>query len=205
MRISPQAQKETRERILQAAATLFAQRGFEQTTTRELAKAAGLAAGTLFNYFPSKESLAMAMVNAALQLGREDYRRHRHGDEELAEELFLFISSGLRRLKPLRPFIGPALERSLSPFAGKIPNQAGETTRQEHLEIVRQIIVGHGYSRVPALVADTLYWSLYLGILAFWSHDVSEHQQETLALLDHALALYAGTLATTGNMDGVSK
>ncbi|MEW6426916.1 MAG: TetR/AcrR family transcriptional regulator [Thermodesulfobacteriota bacterium] len=204
MRISQQAKQHNRQRILEAARLLFADRGFEATTTRDIAQAAGLAVGTLFNYFPTKEAVAMTMVNDALARGREDYLRRRSGDEGLAEDLFLFLSSGLRRMRPLRPFIGPALERSLSPFAGKTLCPEGEAAKEEHLTVVREIIARQGYSRVPALVSLHLYWSLYLGILAFWSSDTSENLQQTLALLDYALTIYAQTLAHTTTEKGTT-
>ncbi|KAF0215934.1 MAG: hypothetical protein FD174_3944 [Geobacteraceae bacterium] len=47
MRISEQAKQESRVRILEKGAELFIGKGFEATTTRDIALAAGLAAGTL--------------------------------------------------------------------------------------------------------------------------------------------------------------
>jgi len=69
MRINEQAKQQTRQRILATAAELFADKGFEESTTREIAQAAGLATGTMFNYFPSKETMAMTMVTEALRQG----------------------------------------------------------------------------------------------------------------------------------------
>jgi AcrR family transcriptional regulator len=43
--------------IVEAALPLFAERGFEATTTRELAKAAGISEPLLYKHFPSKEAL----------------------------------------------------------------------------------------------------------------------------------------------------
>ncbi|MDD2733563.1 MAG: TetR/AcrR family transcriptional regulator [Desulfuromonadaceae bacterium] len=190
MRISEQAKHENRIRILEKAVDIFTAKGFDATTTRDIALAAGLAAGTLFNYFPSKETLAMTMVTEALGQGREDFQRRRTGDEDLAEELFLFVASGLRRLRPLRPFLGPVLERSLSPFPRKSVCQEGEAARQEHLHAVQDIIAGHGFAEAPDYVAMTMYWSLYLGILAFWTNDISPNQEETQSLIDYATRMF---------------
>jgi len=190
MRISRQVKEETRERILAKAAELFISQGFEDTTTRDIAASAGLAAGTLFNYFPSKETLAMSMVTEALSHGIEDFQRRRTGAEELVEDLFLFVISGLRRLRPLRPFLGPVLERSLSPFPRKIVCREGEAARLEHLTAVQKIIGVHGFVTAPDYVALNIYWSLYLGILAFWTNDESPNQESSHALIDYSIHLF---------------
>jgi AcrR family transcriptional regulator len=202
MRISEQAKQENRARILEKAAEIFAFKGYEDATTRDIALAAGVAAGTMFNYFPSKETLGMTMVAEAFNLGREDYQRRLTGDEGLAEELFLFISSGLRRLRPLRPFLGPVLERSLSPFPRKTVCPEGEAARQEHLAFVQEIISRQGFSQNPDQVAVTMYWSLYLGILACWTSDPSPNQEESQALIDYSLNLFVQMISGSGTERG---
>ncbi|WP_419838850.1 TetR/AcrR family transcriptional regulator [Candidatus Poriferisodalis sp.] len=55
-----------RRRIVAAATALFQEKGFEDTTTAEIAKAAGIGAGTLYLYVESKEDLLVsAFVNVA--------------------------------------------------------------------------------------------------------------------------------------------
>lgn len=195
MRISEQAKQENRILILEKAAEIFTSKGFEDTTTRDIALASGMAAGTMFNYFPSKETLAMTMVTEALGKGREDFQRRRSGNEELAEELFLFVTSGLRRLRPLRPFLGPVLERSLSPFPRKNICLEGEAARQGHLHAVQGIIAGHGFTEAPDYVAMTMYWSLYLGILAFWTNDQSTNQEESQSLIDYSIRMFVQVIS----------
>jgi AcrR family transcriptional regulator len=46
-----------REAIMKAALKLFTERGFHGTSTAQISKEAGVATGTLFNYFPTKEDL----------------------------------------------------------------------------------------------------------------------------------------------------
>lgn len=48
--------------ILEAAATLFARNGFEATTTTQIAELAGVAVGTLYEYFPNKDTLAAKLI-----------------------------------------------------------------------------------------------------------------------------------------------
>ncbi len=46
--------------IRQAAIELFAAQGYARTTTKEIARAAGVSEGTIFKYFPTKRDLLLA-------------------------------------------------------------------------------------------------------------------------------------------------
>ncbi|BCL35516.1 TetR/AcrR family transcriptional regulator [Nostoc sp. MS1] len=59
---SPPSEAQTRSRILQAALKLFAAQGFDGTTTRDLAQAAGVAEGTLFRHFPNKKAILVEVA-----------------------------------------------------------------------------------------------------------------------------------------------
>ncbi len=52
----------TRDRILAAALPLFARKGYEATTTRDLAAGAGVAEGTLFRHFKSKKDILIEVA-----------------------------------------------------------------------------------------------------------------------------------------------
>jgi AcrR family transcriptional regulator len=55
--------KETRkEQIMKTALKLFAQKGFFNTTISDIAKEMGMSVGNMYNYFPSKESLAKELL-----------------------------------------------------------------------------------------------------------------------------------------------
>lgn len=60
-----------REEILEAAARLFAQRGYSQTDTQAVADALGVSKGTLYRYFASKEELFLAAADRAMHRLRE--------------------------------------------------------------------------------------------------------------------------------------
>jgi len=57
-----QPEVETRTRILQAAGRLFASRGYDGTSTRDLAERAGVAEGTLFRHFPNKKAILIEIA-----------------------------------------------------------------------------------------------------------------------------------------------
>ena len=56
--------QETRSAITEAARALFAERGYGATRTRDIAEAAGIATGTLFNYAPTKEDVVLLVWKA---------------------------------------------------------------------------------------------------------------------------------------------
>ncbi|MUG92262.1 TetR family transcriptional regulator [Scytonema sp. UIC 10036] len=58
----PPSEAQTRDRILQAARRLFASQGFDGTTTRDLAQAAGVAEGTLFRHFSNKKAILVEVA-----------------------------------------------------------------------------------------------------------------------------------------------
>jgi AcrR family transcriptional regulator len=62
---------ERRTKILEAAARIFAERGFHRTTTKDIAEVADVAEGTIYNYFGTKDDLLLALLD---QLDEE--RRH---------------------------------------------------------------------------------------------------------------------------------
>src|SRR5580658_2947632 len=116
MRITTQAKVATRERIVGAAVKLFARQGWDGTTTRDLATAAGIATGTLFNYFQSKEAVAATLVAEALAKAQQEFESARDAGQSLEEYLFLLIWTGLKSLRKLR-VLASALDTILSPLA----------------------------------------------------------------------------------------
>ncbi|MCT7972479.1 TetR/AcrR family transcriptional regulator [Laspinema olomoucense] len=59
---SQPAETDTRTRILNAAQRLFAQKGYNGTTTRDLAQAASVAEGTLFRHFANKKAILVELA-----------------------------------------------------------------------------------------------------------------------------------------------
>jgi AcrR family transcriptional regulator len=61
------AAESTRERILSAAARLFAEQGFSRVSMPEIAEASGITAGAIYKHFKSKADLLFQVVTRALQ------------------------------------------------------------------------------------------------------------------------------------------
>ncbi|MCK4786664.1 MAG: TetR/AcrR family transcriptional regulator [Desulfobacteraceae bacterium] len=62
---------EKRENILQTAAMLFADQGFARTDVAQIAKRAGVAKGSIYNYFESKEDLYLYVCRDGIERSRQ--------------------------------------------------------------------------------------------------------------------------------------
>jgi AcrR family transcriptional regulator len=194
MRITAEAKIATAHRILEAAAELLTAAGWEQTTTREIASAAGIATGTLFNYFQCKEAIAAKLISDALDEAGAEFESRRDQEASLEEDLFSLIWSGFKRLRRYQNFLAPAAETIFSPLAQFAPERTGDYIRIGQLEMVERIVTGHGIAAPLPAVSQQLYWTLYLGVFAWWTADTSPHQEDTLALLDQSLRLFTASL-----------
>jgi TetR/AcrR family transcriptional regulator len=59
--------QDRRRQLIETALDLFARKGFEGTTTKEIAAAAGVTEGVIFRHFPSKHALYMAVLDFKVQ------------------------------------------------------------------------------------------------------------------------------------------
>lgn len=78
-RFSPAARRalseERRKQILAAAIKVFAAKGFERATIAEIAREAGLAEGSIYNYFKNKGDLLIGLPRQILRPRMEDLQR----------------------------------------------------------------------------------------------------------------------------------
>jgi AcrR family transcriptional regulator len=192
MRITSEEKTATRQRILDAAVQAFRTQGFESTTTRDIATAAGIATGTLFNYFATKEAIVETLAEQALAKARAKLDGEASAGA-LEEAIFGYVAAELRQLKPLRKFIKPLLETSLSPLAGAQRCDSPRSLRADHLETVVGLAHQHRIEDLSP-IALQVYWALYIGVLSFWASDKSPKQEDTLALLDQSLAMFVAWL-----------
>jgi AcrR family transcriptional regulator len=73
----------SRNRMVVAAATLFARAGFHGVTTRDIAQSANVSEGNIFRYFPSKRELFMAAIDHELgKLQSRTATLEPNGDED---------------------------------------------------------------------------------------------------------------------------
>src|SRR6266480_6441491 len=180
-----------RKRIVTAALSLFQTKGFDATTTKAIARKAGIAEGTVFNYFKSKEDIALHFfeqeVDQAIASVRENPRLRK---APLEEKLFALVHSQLEFLAPYERFIGAAFIHALKPASplGIFSHRAQEL-RHRYVGFVQELFEQSLPKHPLTWVAPDAFWIYYLGVLLYWLHDSSPGKQNTLAFLDRSLRI----------------
>jgi AcrR family transcriptional regulator len=187
-----QNKQEIRERIVKAALDLFQAKGFDATTTKAIARKARIAEGTVFNYFKSKDDIALYFfeqeVDQAMAAVRENPRLR---EAPLEEKLFTLVHSQLEFLAHHERFIGAALVHALRPASPFGPfSHRSQELRHRYLGFVEELIEESAPKRRQGpltFFAPEVFWIYYLGVLLYWLYDTSEGKQNTLAFLDRSL------------------
>lgn len=189
-----QSKEAIRRRIVSAALSLFQTKGFDATTTKAIARKAGIAEGTVFNYFKSKEDIALHFfeqeVDQAIAAVREDPRLRK---APLEERLFALVHSQVEFLAPHERFIGAAFIHALKPASqlGIFSHRAQEL-RHRYVGFVQELFeesLPKQKQNPLSWVAPEAFWIFYLGALLYWLHDESPGKQHTLAFLDRSLTI----------------
>lgn len=181
---------ETRARILDCALDLFRERGFAETTMRDIATAAGVATGASYYYFRSKEEIVMAFYERASAEMAPLMAAVLERERKLEPCLRELIRAKLAYFEPNRKFfaalLGQAanLDSPLSPF--------GEPTRpireQDQAAFARALEL----TDVPKDLAShlpKLLWLYQMGVIFYWITDESTGHRRTMNVLDRSLRM----------------
>ena len=157
-----------RAQILAAASRVFARQGFHRTTVREIAREAGIADGTIYLYFASKQELLLALLG---QLGRVG---ERPADFEAMAGVDMrgFLDAYLhRRFADLREWrllfaaVFPEVLADSELRAAQIA-QATPAFEAAEVELARRMEAGEMPRRDPALLARVAAATV-VGLLVF--------------------------------------
>lgn len=85
---------ETRRRLLEAAATEFAQKGFANANINHISTAAGFARGTIYNYFPSKRALMLDLIDEIAASHTNFIKMQVVAEDDPIQRLRCFFSAG---------------------------------------------------------------------------------------------------------------
>ncbi|HEY6273316.1 MAG TPA: TetR family transcriptional regulator [Terriglobales bacterium] len=188
---------DTRRRIYDRALELFREKGFDQTTMRDIAAKAGVALGAAYYYFSSKEAIVLAFYHDMQEVSHESILEAMEGHKRLRDRIRVVLEKRLELLAPNRKFCdalfrhAPDTSDPLSPFSAQT-----RPIRERAIEHLRVAVEG-GDIKVPADLKQHLpylLWLYQMAIILFWLYDRSPRQQRTLALIEKSLGLLVGML-----------
>ena len=182
------ASEETRRQILDTALALFRERGFEETTIRDIAGRAGLSLGAAYYYFKSKEAIVGAYYDYVQQehllRAREAFARGGSLQDRLRAALHTKIDIMQEDRRLLRALFryGGEPEHPLSWFGPATREQ-----RQLCIDVFAEAIAGERWPDDVREAAPTLLWTLHMGVLLYFLYDASPNQRRTRKLIDAAV------------------
>jgi TetR/AcrR family transcriptional regulator, regulator of cefoperazone and chloramphenicol sensitivity len=111
-----------RERALLAAASkLFASRGYEATTTREIAARAGCAEGLIHRYFKGKAGLLLAIIRSEVSPEVVDLQERLPLASTVGDEIVQLVNWEVGRMWENREFLRVVIPRALlDPLLGQV-------------------------------------------------------------------------------------
>ncbi len=199
-RPTPRAE-DTRRKIYEAALKLFREKGFEQTTMRDIAAKADVALGAAYYYFASKDAIVLAFYQEMQEESHESILDALSGRRRLKDRIRYVLEKRLELLAPNRKFCdalfkhAPDASDPLSPFSAEtrpIRERAIENLRVA-LDAVDVKVPGDLAPHLPYLL-----WLYQMAIILFWLYDRSPGQQRTQKLMDKSLTLLIALLRLSG-------
>ncbi|TDX46481.1 TetR/AcrR family transcriptional regulator [Orenia marismortui] len=128
-----------KERLIQAAIKLFAKQGYHNTTVAEIADEAGVAKGTVYWYFDSKEQLFWGIIVSGIELLNEKLLREAQISNKTAiEKLETIIRLHLDFFKESKNIVKMIQDSSVTP--DKHFNKKIHKLRKESIDNLSKII-----------------------------------------------------------------
>ena len=193
----------TKKKILDVSLQLFQKIGFGRTTMRDIAKKSGIALGTTYNYFPTKEHLALYFFQRALEEVMERYRKEEPADAPLEEKIFLLLSIELEKITPYEEFLNLIVTHAVLPTSRLHPFSVdSQRLKHRYLEFIGRVLEeARDRGEFAAAGMDSMilsaFWVFHLGIMMFWLNDQSRKKEETYILLDKSLRFILNALRGT--------
>jgi AcrR family transcriptional regulator len=184
--------EETRNRILDGALRLFRERGFEETTMRDVAAEAGVATGAAYYYYRSKQDLVLAFYLRTDEESREAFTNAIRSSKELKKRLRGIIDAKFEQFAEHRGLLTTLLKTGVDPRDPLSP--FGEETRQVREDSIAwyaRALDGSDVSVSKDLAAHLprLLWMYHMGLIYHWIVDPSPGQRRTERITDATLEL----------------
>ncbi len=161
-----------RARIIESAIRLFSQRTIEAVTVDEIAEAADIGKGTIYNYFHTKEDIVVAFMAEFEQKVQEKVRRFDIADRPVADGLTEFIRLQFRMKTRYHRFVRVFFAQMFLHTDQFLPHMAEiHKLTVPAVEAVFEALKRRGAIRADVTVADLVlvFTNIHFGLSALWA------------------------------------
>ena len=189
--------EDTRRKIYEAAMELFREKGFEETTMRDIAAKAGVALGGAYYYYSSKDAIVLAFYREMQETSTPLVGGALADKKKLKDRIRAVLDQRLTLLAPNRKFCAALFRHApdgadpLSPFS-----EESRLIRDAAIEQMRVAIDG-GDVKIPSDLKPRLpylLWLYQMALIMFWLYDRSPDQARTQRLMEKSLSLLVNLL-----------
>jgi AcrR family transcriptional regulator len=167
----------TKAMLIDAALTLFKDRGFDATTMRAIAAEAGVSVGNAYYYFDSKEHLIQGFYDRAQHDHLVELIPKLEAETSLEGRIIASIDTWITVMEPYRAFAKSFFRNAADPSSPLSPFSAESGhSRQAAVELWSRVVDG-ATEPVPAHlqpVLPELLWLFAMGNVLFWVNDRSD-------------------------------
>jgi AcrR family transcriptional regulator len=171
---------EARSQIMSAAIGLFSRCGLDAVTIDEIAAAADVGKGTIYNYFAAKEDIVVAFMADLEARMAPEIARFQPGDRPIHLVLADYILLHFRLKEPYYPFVRVFLAQMFSNTAHFLPYMVEmQKYVDPPLESLFAKFEAHGLLQagidLPQLILS--FKTMHLGLTALWAVEGPPFQQ----------------------------
>lgn len=198
MKISNQQKKKNRKKIIGVAVDVMIDKGFKDATMRAIAKQAEIGDATIYNYFPTKESILFAYYEEKLATCVEKLRKvEKFNEFTIHEQLQTFFEIQLEQFLPDREFIALSFKKIF--FSMNQNAELLDSIQEQFEKIIADIFeAAIEVNEIPEQVFQQiiyhLFWDYYVGMIIFWLNDKSDQFSDTSVMIDKTLDLFCAIL-----------
>ena len=167
---------------------LFREKGYEDTTVAEITQAAGVAKGTFFNYFPTKEDVLLALGEQTLGRLQQVEASELFGNGSTQRKVSVLFQSLAAGLDADRDLVRQMVYRGL-----RLPDLVNRERSRLDFRSTLMLLLNQGKRRGEvgdgvdvAFVSDTLYTLYFQQVVSWCSSDFTSSIEDRL---DQVIAL----------------
>lgn len=174
----------TRQRLYDAALKLIARKGYERSSLRDIAHAAGVSPGLLYRYFPSKRDVVLRLHD---ELSAEYAAYVRHSSQRRwVDRVLTALSASIETLKPHRDVLTALIPALVSNEGDGVlaPERAVSRLRVQDAFVAAITEAEDSPDRAYAEALGRLFYLGHLVFILLWLLDKTDEQRATLELLE---------------------